>query len=287
MDILRYDTSDFNPITETGTLQQYSVSETAPLHTHEFFEIFLVTEGKALHLVNDAVQNIEAGNLVLIRPDDIHCYGFYQSFDFAFINVAFTIQTMSKITELFFPETPLQEILSAPLPPIACLSAEETKLIFEELRSINHEDYEKTPETSKHYFKGLLAFILCRYFIREEKKKTSAPRWLAAVAIQMQSLENFQKGFSHMLQIAACSKEHLCREFKKYYTVTPTQFINSQRLSYSVYLLSNSSLEITEIADLCGFNSLSHFYHLFREKFGISPARFRSIQKGHDVINPS
>ena len=100
MGIPRYNTSDFDPTAEFGFLQQNSVEETAHMHTHEFFEMFLVTDGQALHLVNDAVQNIQQGDLVLIRPDDCHCYDYYQSFDFRFINIAFSVETVVLLSKL-------------------------------------------------------------------------------------------------------------------------------------------------------------------------------------------
>ncbi|MEG1426944.1 MAG: AraC family ligand binding domain-containing protein, partial [Oscillospiraceae bacterium] len=138
MNIPRYNTHDFDPLTETGLLQQNSVSETAPLHTHEFFEMFLVTDGKALHLVNDSVQNIEGGDLVLIRPDDRHCYDFYKSFDFKFTNLAFPVKTMSLITELFLPDKPLAEMLSARLPSVAHLSPDAAAFIDSEFLKIGN-----------------------------------------------------------------------------------------------------------------------------------------------------
>ena len=128
--IPRYDTRDFDPQTEIGFLRQNSVSETAPLHTHEFFEMFLVTDGKALHLVNNAVQNIEKGDLVLIRPEDCHCYDFYMSFDFRFTNVAFTVEAFSAVAELFLPDTPFDLLLASPLPPIARLTEEEWRFVL-------------------------------------------------------------------------------------------------------------------------------------------------------------
>ena len=56
---------------------------------------------------------------------------------------------------------------------------------------------------------------------------------------------------------------------------TPTQYINQERLKYAVYLLAQTDREILDICECCGFSNVSHFYHLFREQFGVSPAKFR------------
>ena len=276
MDIPRYDTRDFDPQTEIGYLRQTSVRETAPLHTHQFFEIFLITEGRALHLVNDAVQNLEKGDLVLIRPDDCHCYDFYRTFDFQLINVAFTVEAMAAVAGLFAPRRPLEGLTSLPLPPVAHLSEEDTAAASRELSSIGRLRDTVSPEYARCYFRGLLAMLLCRHFLAKETGKAAAPSWLASAVTQMQSIENFRAGLPRMVELCRCSEEHLCREFRKYYRTTPVSYINAQRLGYSLYLLSNTELTILQVAEQCGFGNLSHFYRLFRERFGTSPRKYRN-----------
>ena len=53
------------------------VGATYPLHTHTFYEYFLVTGGSALHMVNGTSQALSKGSLVLIRPEDAHYYDYY------------------------------------------------------------------------------------------------------------------------------------------------------------------------------------------------------------------
>lgn len=75
--------------------------------------------------------------------------------------------------------------------------------------------------------------------------------------------------------LAPCSPSHLCRLMKQISGKTPTQYINQERLKYAVYLLAQTDREILDICECCGFSNVSHFYHLFREQFGVSPAKFR------------
>lgn len=278
MEIPRYSTSDFDPAAEFGFLQQNSVKETAPMHTHEFFEIFLVTDGQALHLVNDAVQNIQQGDLVLIRPDDLHCYDYYQSFDFRFINIAFSIETLSLISDLFTPEKPFAVLISAPLPPVTHLSPEESGFAAQELSRASELRRTASPEYARYYFRSLLSFLLCRHFFLPQNRP-EIPRWLAQAVTSMHAIANFQQGLPKMLSLCSCSEEHLCREFKRHYHTTPVAFINRLRLEYAAYLLSNTQQEIIDICGQCGFGNLSHFYHLFREKFGLSPGKYRAAAR--------
>ncbi len=275
MEIPKYTFYDSGKSTDMGFSTQTSVSETAPLHTHDYPEFFLVLEGKALHLVNDTVQNLERGSLVFMRPEDIHCYDFYKSFDFIFVNLAFSMDLMRKLTDLFLPDKPFTALLKEALPPMVQLSAEETQKLYEEIRVLERINDQEKPDFARCHIKSFLASLFCRYFFQSQKEEIVVPQWLSDVAFQMQKIENARLGFKRMLSLAHCSSEHLCREFKKYYGSTPNQFINRQRLRYSLYLLSYTDMEIMEVAEHCGFNNLSHFYHQFKESFQIPPKKFR------------
>ena len=215
MEIIRYDESYLDPQTKVGFLQQNSVRETAPLHTHDFFEIFLVSHGKALHLVNQTVQPLEAGDLVLIRPADVHCYDFYSSYDFRLINIAFPLSTMTAVSELLLPQTPLAPLLASPLPPSVKLTPQQTAEAADQLAHTAWARDNISPQNAYCYFRSLLAFLLCRYFFSGEMDRPAIPEWLAAAVAQMRSIENFRAGLPRFLALAHCSEEHLCREFKK------------------------------------------------------------------------
>ena len=70
-------------------------------HCHDFFEIFLITKGEALHKINDKQETIKEGDLVFIRPNDTHYYE--KSFDknCELINLAFSSSTILKLFEYF------------------------------------------------------------------------------------------------------------------------------------------------------------------------------------------
>jgi len=50
-------------------------------------------------------------------------------------------------------------------------------------------------------------------------------------------------------------------------------------MKQAAFLLSNSELSISDIADSVGFANYSFFYSLFKKKFGMTPARYRKLAK--------
>jgi AraC family transcriptional regulator of arabinose operon len=57
------------------------------------------------------------------------------------------------------------------------------------------------------------------------------------------------------------------------------QDIIDSRIQRSCELLSSTDTKIEKIAESCGYNSVSHFVKLFREKTGITPAAYRKNNK--------
>lgn len=65
------------------------------------------------------------------------------------------------------------------------------------------------------------------------------------------------------------------REWHKYYTETPTQYLISLRLNYAMELLQNPGIRIFEIANRCGFCDPMYFQRCFSRKYGMAPGRYR------------
>ena len=74
---------------------------------------------------------------------------------------------------------------------------------------------------------------------------------------------------------AHISHSECYRIFRAYTGKTPIGFLNDFRLSQAEHLLRTTSLSIVSICQACGFSGQSYFGEMFKEKYGIPPARFR------------
>ncbi|WP_108803885.1 AraC family transcriptional regulator [Aquimarina sp. Aq107] len=73
------------------------------------------------------------------------------------------------------------------------------------------------------------------------------------------------------------SKYHLLRLFKRYYGLTPRQYLIDKRIEKSKENLRNG-ISVTETCFSVGFKSLGSFSTLFKNKTGKSPSEFRKEQ---------
>lgn len=82
------------------------------------------------------------------------------------------------------------------------------------------------------------------------------------------SLENFA-------ELCHRSLSSFKRDFRKQYNESPGRWLLNKRLEYAAVLLRTGDMSISQIVFECGFKDLSHFCRAFKDKFGVSPSKFR------------
>ncbi len=76
---------------------------------------------------------------------------------------------------------------------------------------------------------------------------------------------------------AILSKFYFSRVFRKLTGTSPGRFLSVVRLYQAKHLLLKTSLNVTEISYLVGYNSLGTFTSRFTRSVGLSPTRFRAL----------
>lgn len=103
----------------------------------------------------------------------------------------------------------------------------------------------------------------------------SQPRISDAIDIMEANIEE-PLSLSELAGYVGVSARQLERLFKKYLGCMPSRYYMELRLTKAHQLLHQSHMSVTEIANVCGFTTTSHFSKCFREFFGLSPAKARN-----------
>ena len=68
---------------------------------------------------------------------------------------------------------------------------------------------------------------------------------------------------------------------------SPAAYITRRRLEEACRMLKKSPKKIADVATHCGFADVSHFSHVFRRVYGISPKQYiEQISQGHESLTP-
>ena len=82
-----------------------------------------------------------------------------------------------------------------------------------------------------------------------------------------------------MAKLAGLQKNYFCRVFKNITAMNLTDYVNEYRLKKTMEDLVLTDESIALISKRHGFENQSHFYHLFKVRFGITPFHYRQLRK--------
>jgi len=243
------------------------------VHRHDFLELFWVLRGRGIHWINDGSRELRPGILVLIRAEDAHTLGSADG-SLQIVNIAFSIATWKYLQRRYFAD---KADLFSPQP----IAQREFELT--EARRIELQQAAVELRGGVRNRAGIERFLLnVRHILQPTDRTESssqAPDWLIRACRAMERPENFNRGTRYFAQLAGRSPEHLSRALHKHLGKTPTDALNEHRMSHAAQRLATTEDTILDIVLDCGFENVSHFYKLFRTRFGTSPRRYRLRQK--------
>lgn len=251
-----------------------SASEKEILHSHEYYEIFLTQTSNIVHMANNSTTILQKGELVFIRPDDVHYY--HHSGPYNFINIAFSTDIANELFSYIGDALDLDFLLNSSTPPSAKLFKFERLALEQSLYNLNNLPYDDVIKR-RLFCKKILVDIFSEYFSNKENSSVnSLPKWLAETNIQMHNPENFIEGISALERISGKSYSYLAKNTKLYFNQTVTEYINDIKLNTAANLLKQSNLSVIDISAECGFSSINYFHKCFKKKFGMTPKELRS-----------
>jgi AraC family cel operon transcriptional repressor len=251
------------------------LGSTMGLHTHDFFEFFLVLEGTVYHCVNGQRELLNEGTLVFMRPQDYHYYDPVPGADFRLINLSFYERTVMELFSFLGEGFPKNTFLTALNPVAVQLSNPEMRMLHRRMEKLY-----RIPQNEKQWFRTELRALLTEVYthylmpsvVSESDEK---PSWFVTLCQKMKNPELFVEGVPAMIRLSGKSHAHLCRSFKKWEQQTPLQYVTRLRLQYAENLLLHSDKGVLDIALEAGYGNAGHFYKSFKALFGRTPQSHR------------
>lgn len=265
---------------KTGFTYRYVFSDTEYFrpHTHEYYELFLMLDGNALHKVNGAELPLCRGDLVFIRPFDNHDYLCVGGKPFSMLNIAFSAKICEMLFEYLGDGFKKSHLLGAFLPPEVKLSdyeLERFEKMMDNIRAIDPKSYGEIGSA----FRILIFNVFTRHFSEEVENEEKFPIWLEEMCNKIKKDGNFARGSEYFLSLTNKSREHVSRCMKKHMNVTVSEYINSLRLNFIANMLVNSNHNISDIIFESGFNNISWASEQFKKKYGLTMRQYRNSRQ--------
>ena len=249
-------------------------SQANNLHKHQFFEIFLTLSDHSRHNVNGTKLILPLHSLVFVRESDIH-ENLFPDVSQSYVQLLIDSSVIHSLFSYLGDNVYCRLLLNAELPPTIQLNTydyNKVMKLFDRINLLNADDADEI----NFYCKKLLFKLFTEYFSNysfSDNKKT--PYWLEQAMELTKRNKVFIEGIDSMVELCGKSYKHLSRSMKKYLNMTPSEYINDLRLNYAANLCRNTRQPITDICYNCGFNNISYFYFLFKNKYGCTPLELR------------
>lgn len=248
-------------------------------HWHTDFEFSCVTKGKMLYSVNGEECELTAGQMIFVNSAQMH-YGLWrEKGECEFIcmivhpSVFENSAVRGYIEEITGRNTPAYMIFDS--------TVYNEKTVVELVTKINAA-VQSGRERIEAELIGRLYLLLGK--ISESVRRCGENAYAPDVKKldAMHRMVGFiQKNYASKLTLEDIAyagmvcRSGCCEIFRRYLHKTPVEFLNEYRISKSIELLPDASLNMTRIAELCGFNSSSYFTETFTRLIKCTPSEYR------------
>lgn len=271
-----YQKNILNPQTEIHYAITHRLDFTKFPHEHDFHELMLVLDGEIELTIDNRRVILPENTLALIRCNEIHSKKMKPNT--AQANLAFATHIFDELFDYLGDGFDRKLFFDYSVTPMILISSIQKKELLKKLEDLHVINSEKV-ELIKTKLKILLFDIFTQYFINKSlnyNEYDNIPSWLNKTILEMNNIDYFVEGLPALQRISKKTPEHLCRSIKKHLGITPSKLINNMRLNYASNLLITTDIKVIDICYQSGFNNLSYFYVIFKDKYGYSPNDYRN-----------
>lgn len=289
----------YNVLTEVTLLSEkdcFNIAErhksdfSYPLHCHKEFELNFVQNAPGVkRIIGDSVETIDVLDLVLIGGENL---------EHVWEQGECTSKDIREITIQFHPDLFTENILSRN-------QFFSIKQMFEKaqhgisfsmegiLKAYNILDNLANETDSFIQFTMFLnmLYILSKYEYKVLASNTFANVQATGESQRITAVKDYINDhftekimLEDLAAIAGMSPSAFSRFFKTHTNKTLSEHIIETKLGYAARCLVSTSMNISEICYASGFNNMSNFNRIFRDRKGMTPKEFRAMYKKNKVI---
>ena len=240
-------------------------------HTHNHMELFYIVGGRGQFLIEDQIYPVSTSQLVIINPNVLHT------------EVSLNAQPLEYIVlgvdgiELAVSDSSNGQFCVLNPSESAEISSCLRNILRElELKSTGYEDVCQA-------FMEILIIRLMRSIELSTPTESNIPttnRQCAAIRRYIDLHFKEPLSLDQLAEESHMNKFYLSHAFKRQYGISPINYMISRRVEESKYLLAETDLSMSQIAQLLGFSSLSYFSQVFRRTQNVTPMDYRKNARG-------
>ena len=252
-------------------------------HFHHFLEIHILIDQTATHLIEGDCYPLAPYDIVLLRPALLHKSDYPKGKPRKRLVINFSLPVTQGLDGAY------KSILSVFDEPVPILRFPEKSRfpIFGPLNEIFTISKGRDKAGNLLIYCKFIEFLCALY--QNRRQNIYVPQHSSdSISHKIYSITSFiHANFQNELSLDFLSQKfyispyYLSHQFKKITGFTLVGYIQMTRIKNAQQLLLYTNIKITDIAERCGFTSLSQFNRVFNKVCGVSPSRFRQDAQQH------
>lgn len=253
-------------------------------HTHHTLELSMIASGSGEYRLDDAVYPVSAGDILIFN--NIESHGMWNTGNGDLENIALEFEPRFIWSDpvFSFDKSILSMFFSRPSGFSHKLDPKNPAFprIQELFLEICREFAEKPPcyeMMVKAKLLVLLSDIQRSYgMVSADAANTSVRYRKVMQKVQTYIADHYTEDLSveKLADMVHISPSYFFQIFREVNGLSPKDYIIRMRVMAAIHMLETTSEDVLDIAQACGFNSLSNFYTAFKRVAGKSPVKYRA-----------
>lgn len=264
-------------------------NHTMPLHWHKLMEYELVLSGTLEMRIDDEVTILDAGDCAFVNSNTLHSGTQVSTSEDAVVYaICFSPDILTESVQSTLYKKYFKPLYGKKLYGFRIDGGSDTGGNIRDLLS----SLAKIDKNSFEYELAVISkvselWLNTIQYINENKLESSdniethshQNNVIKSLLVYVQ--ENYDKNITvdTLSAHAHISNSECSRYFKQYTEKTPLEYVKDYRLSQAEHLLRTTTLSIIDICLSCGFSGQSYFGEMFKQRYGVSPAKYRKDNK--------
>ncbi len=255
-----------------------------PPHSHDYVEVVYMCSGSSVHIINDERVVLNCGELLFLSCDAVHEIKKTNQNDIA-VNFIILPQFFDKALYMLGQEdSPIKSFI------IDSLGGKSSSIKYLHFKVsdvlpiqnlVENLIYTLIGETRNKRQLNQMTFGLLLLQLTAFSERLSVSDKTEALLIEVYNYieENYKNGSLQMLaERLHCDFYWLSREIKRKTGKTYTDLLQEKRISQAEFLLSTTSINVSDISVAVGYENVSYFHRIFTKATGMSPNKYRNCK---------
>jgi AraC-like DNA-binding protein/mannose-6-phosphate isomerase-like protein (cupin superfamily) len=254
-----------------------------PKHTHNFVEVVYMCEGHTDHLINGDEVRLNKGELLFLNQNATQEIMQAGENDIAvnfIIQPEFFDQSLKMIGD---EENMVRDFI------IGCLRSEDYNISYLHFKAADVLPIQNLVENliwtltnneqDRHSINQVtMGLLFLQLMNHTDKVTTGRDHFEQELMLTVFRFieEHYKDGeLTSLAEVLHFDLYWLSRTIKKLTGKTYTELVQAKRLNQAAFLLNDTNMPVSDVGYAVGYDNLSYFHRIFKNKYGITPKQYR------------